>query len=392
MHTLEKTEALILNLISELEKNKDVLAIMNEKITHDTSYWIENDYTFTIAYLKAYLKNHSGILQQIKKPRGKILIILSYNEPFILSVIPIFNAILAGNDVTVRPSSISREFCSKIWSDSGITHLHKLKLEYVSWSVEEIYQHISDFNDIYFFDSQDNAKNLAAECGKQYVVFHPEIEGADTKVILHIQPEDFSVTVDAEVTVREAFTHSGQSCQRIHGIFIPNTILFEYVEALKSLLNNDNIINQHLSPTFSPNAKSILFLEQDISQAKSEQILYPSNQTFPLIVVNPIHDSEFVKNAYFLPTLWVIGYNTEKELFEYLNNRYFRLGLNIISGDSGKTDLIVEKTLFSRYTVNSSHIDIRLYEGWGGINPTGFSGYITWFEHFSYPAIVIDTD
>jgi acyl-CoA reductase-like NAD-dependent aldehyde dehydrogenase len=101
------------------------------------------------------------------------------------------------------------------------------------------------------------------------------------------------------------------------------------------------------------------------------------------LVVNPSSECDFILNAYFLPTLWIMPYKNEQELLKIVNNRKFYLGLNIIAKDRKFINRVVENTNFSRYTINCRHIDIKSSEGWGGNWPTGYSGYKNWLYHFS---------
>lgn len=389
MYSLDQAKILIKELCKILHSEKDHLTALNIAATNDTLYWREHDLNFVLSYLESYIENNTHLFNQTRKSRGKVLIILSYNEPFIVCVIPVLNALLAGNNVTVRPSSLTATFFSDIWITTGLVKRLEIQLHQVYWKIDEINDNVINFNDVYFFGSYKNARSLASECGKGYTGFHPEVEGADVKILLPEQLENFSIIDDAVSTIRAAFSHAGQSCQRIHGIFVPNQIFVKYIDELQKIFQQKNILAQHVSETYIPNPQVMQELEMHLVDANPVSVIRPLEKKYPLLVVSPDPDSEFVKNAYFLPSLWVIGYSKEEELTEYLNARKFRLGLNIIGEDSSLISRIIAKTRFSRYTINTSHIDLHVNEGWGGISPTGFYGYMKWLEHFSYPAIVI---
>ena len=84
-----------------------------------------------------------------------------------------------------------------------------------------------------------------------------------------------------------------------------------------------------------------------------------------------------------MPVLWISVFESREELVQILNFRKFFLGLNIQSEDGDFSDYIINNTKFTRYTINTSHANIRPKEGWGGSWPSGFSGYKSWLEHFS---------
>lgn len=162
---LIKNKRLLDNLIADLSKliskRKAELFELNKKITLDTNYWISEDYETVKSYLKNYIKNHYPVelLNKIK-PKGKILVILSYNEPFILSIIPVLNALVVGNEVILKPSQEAENFTKIIWQKSGISEKYGLKLQIIpSKTHEEITDFIRNVRAVYFFGSYKSSKS-----------------------------------------------------------------------------------------------------------------------------------------------------------------------------------------------------------------------------------------
>ena len=389
MYSLESAEKLISAVKSVITSNKERLKKVNKLITQDTDYWIQHDVDFVMEYLDTYMQHHRDLICSKRKGRGNVLIILSYNEPFVLSVIPVLNAILAGNDVTVRTSSSNQSFFADIWFRSLAVEECAVALTHVNWDVSEIYTHIHAFDDVYYFGSHENAAKLSAECGKHYVGFHSEVEGADVKVILPDRKAKFAIKTDVQATLRDSFSHAGQSCQRVQGVFLPNAIKDEYMKELCHALQNTKVIDTYVEKNFLPSEKLQVALKIDIEAAEPKQVV-SDQKSVPLLIFEPHPSSQLVQKAYFYPMLWVIGYDSTDELLHLLTNRTYHLGINIYGKNQDEIDSIIEKTYFSRYTVNSSHIDIRPGEGWGGFRPTGLGGNRRWIEHFSYPFEIID--
>ncbi len=385
---LIKNKKILVDLIKDLEcfiqKNKTVLFDLNKKITLDTDYWIMEDYKTVISYLKGYIKNHysSNRISRIK-PKGKILLILSYNEPFILSIIPLLNALIIGNEVILKPSRGSEMFFKMVWQDSEIIEKYKLNLKIVSpQSHEETAELIKTVRAVYFLGSYKGAQNISKICGENYVEFYPEIETADSKIF----NKDLSVIKDDVIlTLKESFTHSGQTCQRIQGVFVQKDCYDEYVKILKKefvklcqLKNLNKFINSKYIPAREPMINALLL---DIDKSEQDELIKVKD--LPLVVISPKKDSEFINNAYFLPVLWVSSFDSKEDIVNILNARKFLLGLNIQSSSKDFIKYIISNTRFTRYTVNTSHTNIRPQEGWGGSWPSGFSGYKNWIEHFS---------
>lgn len=375
-----------------IEKKKTDLIKLNRAITLDTQYWIEDDFRMVKQYLKNYMKNYNfEYLKSRVKPKGKILIILSYNEPFILSIIPVLNSLVAGNEVIVKPSHYNYDFVELIWSGSGLIRKYKLNLEIISInqnnSIEKI---ISEVQAVYFFGSYKVAKKIAKICGNYYIEFYPEVETSDCK-IYYKQGKNIDIENDVNLTLEESFNHSGQTCQRIQGVYIYTKNYPKYVNFLKKKfieLCSSEELKKHIDEKYILNRKkAINKILIDIKKGRPDEII--KIKKLPLLVINPNKNSDFVQNAYFLPVLWIVAFDTKEKLTKLLNSRKFFLGVNIQSDYKKFTNFIIKNTRFTRYTINTRHTHIRDGEGWGGAWPSSYTGYKDWIYHFANSYIEI---
>lgn len=386
----QRLDDLTADLSKLIGERKAELFELNKKITLDTNYWISEDYETVKSYLKNYTKNHYPVeLVNKIKPKGKILVILSYNEPFILSIIPVLNALVVGNEVILKPSQEAENFTKIIWQKSGLSEKYGLKLRIISPKTHgEITDFIRGVRAVYFFGSYKVAQSLAKICGECYVEFYPEIETSDVKIF---NKNSSGIKNDVLLTLRESFSHSGQSCQRIQGIFVHKHLYDNYIQILKQefiKLCHSKDLNKFIDDQYISARKNLLdLLRLDIEKSEPTEII--EIKDLPMLVIKPKMESEFTKNAYFLPVLWISPFSRGEELIKLLNSRRFFLGVNIQSDKDNFINQIINNTRFTRYTVNTSHTNIRPKEGWGGSWPSGFFGYRSWVEHFSDGYIII---
>ncbi|MFA5962323.1 MAG: aldehyde dehydrogenase family protein [Parcubacteria group bacterium] len=383
---------IIRELIGILKKNKKDLFALNKICTQDALCWIKEDWENVIDYLKNYERNNEKNFSKKIKPKGSVLIILSYNEPLLLSIIPILNALIGGNSVKLKPSRKAREIIKKIWLDSGIILKYNLDLVILfDVAPQLVGQQIKLVNAVYFFGGHDVAREISKLCADNFVEFFPEIETADCKVLNMKSRKDFNLERDISLTLRESFSHAGQICHRIQGVVIVGSLYHQYVDSLKKqflVLGGSN--SQCFTEDYKIDRDYLKKAICDIEDAHPEELICSNEEIgIPLLVVSPEKDCEFVKKAYFLPILWVIGFNSEKELLTFLNSRKYYLGLNIFSDDNAFVEFIIGSTKFSRYTINTAHTKIRSYEGWGGVWPSGYGGYKSWLEHFTNPYTIV---
>lgn len=368
-----------------LVENEAFLKQENKKATQDSAFAVDSDFDFIKKYLAEYVENNKGTFQKELKPKGTVFMILSYNEPFIISVIPILNALVAGNRVIVKPSGKCTDFFKKIWLDKRLSDDAAVPVTIVEKPTEsEMRSLISTVDCVYFFGSFENAKKVYQLCAEFFVEFVPEIETADCKVFKFDNPSDDFLRRDCESTLTQSFTHAGQTCQRISGIMVHDSNFAAYKEKLVEMFKDlaSNGIEKMVPKDFFINKAYEDIIMADIS-ASNPLMVIKSDIVLPKIVVSPDTSSEFAKNGYFYPVLWLASFSDYEQLCNELNTRKFFLGINIHSDDQLLVDSVLSKTRFTRFTVNTTHTDVGLDEGWGGRWPSGSGGYKNWIEHFS---------
>lgn len=376
---------MVRDLLGFVEKKRNELLSASASCTGDTEYWTQHDFDFTRSYLLSFDQFHSRFLEEKIKPKGTVLIISSFNEPLVLSVIPILSALLAGNRVFFKPSRRAKEVCDLLWGSSGVTNKHSLPL-HILCDYPEVKEHLVVTDAVYFFGSQENARELAKECVEKYIEFHPETEAADCKIVKKAADPEWMKT-DALQTLEESYTHMGQTCQRIQGVYVQKDVFGQYLAALeeghKELSSSG--LHRHISSEHVFNKVYLEGILDEIKSSDPKRILRNTQRSdgFPLLVVSPREDSDLVKNAYFCPVMWICSFDNDDHLIRILNKRKFFLGINIYSDQEDFVEKVVKNTRFSRYTVNSTHTNIRPFEGWGGNWPSGLGGYDEWIRRFS---------
>lgn len=395
MNNKETVTMLCNELLAWLDSEKAKIFDLNQACTQDTSYTIQRDFEFIKSYLSQYYSNNSEKLQSQIKPKGKVIIILSYNEPLITSITPVLNALVAGNQVVVRPSTRGLDFFRYVWEHSNIISHHNLNLRILTNKDQSTLENeLSNTQALYFFGGHKNAKTISQLCSKYFVEFYPEIEASDIKIINVGNQNESSIDLekDIDMTLEESFSHAGQSCQRIHGVFIDENNYDRYskkfIERFKVLCQSEGIKN-FISPTIHYDSATVDSLNLEIKDSSPKEIINNGESYFPILVLEPDSNSKFIQSAYFLPTIWLAKYYSDEDLLNNVINRPYHLGINIWSTDDLFINKIIEKTNYSRYTINTDHTRVRPEEGWGGMWPSGYSGYKNWIELFSNPYKII---
>lgn len=381
-------KARVVSLIALLNENLhgkmlSMLISENQKITYDNIRDINKDVSFLKKYLRGYIKEHFEPFHPKQlKSKGKVLIMLSYNEPFIMSVVPILNALVAGNEVYVRPSTKNKKFIQAMWGT--VLASKKYPLHIIENDITSTYQLIESMNGVYFFGSEANAKKVAIKCAESLIEFHPQIETADFAVVDTL-PMSLIKPIALKI-LDDSFSHRGQRCQRIQGVYIKSSLLKSFKHAL--ILASESSQYEDITTEFGTvEQRHALYTEIRKSQPK-EQLQLGKNK-LPSIIFYPKPKSNFVNSAYFLPVFWVISYKTKAELLKLLQTRKYFLGINYWGHDDKFLKKLIAKTRHTRFTLNTNHANIRTVEGWGGASPSGYGGYQSWLEKFTNPYCII---
>lgn len=383
---IKDAEILIKFLSTSLKSNKEAIVKNNIKVTNDTSQTVLSDYIFTEEYVANYLTNHSKELQSGIKQKGKILIILSYNEPIIMSVVPIMNALIAGNDVYVKPSSKCIDLFKLIWNDDFIPKKFKNKMNIIEiGKYVDLERSIQNMDCVYFFGSETVAREVYKYCANHFVEFIPEIETADPKVYYIPKATEKEIYEDCLATIRSSISHAGQMCERVCGVYVHEDNYKIYKEKIKQAytdLIKSKEIYESIEKDFKFNEKSITIINNDINQSLPKELIGKPGKGFTL-VINPNKNSKLVHNGYFYPLLWLIPFKNDKQIVNLLKNRRYFLGINLMIQNKKLIEKIIKTTRFTRYTTKNTHEKVGTFEGWGGNWPSGSGGYRSWLEQFS---------
>lgn len=370
----------------ETSEYDDLAKCLLENITHYETELIKLSRSATenstkeakqdLEYSKLFLANYSANeIPKMRKPKGNVFIVLSFNEPLILSIIPVFCSLVMGNNVSIKPSSRNRDLFKLIWSTN---HELKERLTIVDCDNTTVEDYIKISDAVYFFGSGENSKKVYKICAQYNVQFIPEVESSDVKVFKSTI-SNLDMINDITTTIKESFNRKGRICQRIHGLYVNQEVYKEYLNLLEEFLKSDGYINNSIEPNNSVAYKDIIDSKPKSVFTKSEKV----------VVIEPSEKSDFIYNAYFSETLWVLPYKDLDCLIDSLNSRKYFMGLNLKSDDEIFTSQVIKNTKFSRYTLIEKHCDISSDFGWGGNWPTGSGGYATWYDSFSNAFAII---
>ena len=97
MNNKFEVDSLCYDLVTWLNKKKSIIFKLNNECTQDTEYSIKIDFQFINQYLLSYSKNNSHFFNSQLKPKGKVILVLSFNEPLVTAIFPFLNTLVSRN-------------------------------------------------------------------------------------------------------------------------------------------------------------------------------------------------------------------------------------------------------------------------------------------------------
>lgn len=175
------------------------------------------------------------------QPLGVIGVISPWNAPFILSLNPTVQALMAGNAVMLKPSSatmLSGSFVAEIFSDAG---LPKDLLTVVTGDgrlggalVE------SDVDKISFTGGEEVGRGVGQSCAAQFKPFSLELGGKNAVIVC----EDADLDIAAAGSVLSNYLNAGQFCGGTERVYVMDSVADEFiakvVERVSALRQSDS--------------------------------------------------------------------------------------------------------------------------------------------------------
>lgn len=295
---------------------------------------------------------HSPILALTKKayiawePVGVVAVIGPWNYPFSLALYPAFCALLAGNAVILKPSSLTPRVSLKIREIFANIGLPEGLFEVVIGS-GGIGQALieSDMDKIHFTGSVETGRRVADAAAKKLIPVILELGGSDPMVIL----EDANLERAANALCWGRFSNAGQTCIAPKRVFVAQSQAQKFKELLTTKLkayrfkpNSSSNGNQYeLGPLI--NEEQLKETEKQLEAALrgGAKILHGGSRAakdFPLfaptVVETENENINILQEETFGPLIPIVAFKTEEEAIRLANNSSFGLAASIFSRDT----------------------------------------------------------
>lgn len=333
---------------------------------------------------------HSPILALTKKaytawePVGVVAVIGPWNYPFSLALYPAFCALLAGNAVILKPSSLTPKVSLKIreiFADLGLPE-GLFEVIIASGGIGQTLIE-SDVNKIHFTGSVDTGRRVADAAAKKLTPVILELGGSDPMIIL----EDANLERAANALCWGRFSNAGQTCIAPKRVFVAQSQAQKFKEILKTKIQacrlkpaaSSNGNQYELGPLINEEQLAETKRQLDAALADGAKILQGGErraQDFPLfaptVVETQNQNINLLQEETFGPLLPIMTFKTEDEAIRLANNSNFGLAASIFSRDKGRALTLAKSLEAGSVLINDVLANFAATElPFGGIKQSG---------------------
>ncbi|MAA78047.1 MAG: coniferyl-aldehyde dehydrogenase [Deltaproteobacteria bacterium] len=331
----------------------------------------EVDLTFWPA--KTYLKPQA---------LGVVGIISPWNYPISLALIPVVQAISAGNRVMVKPSEFtphSSKFLKDILKEAIGDDYVRVVCGGVEVGVE--FSKIP-FHHLFFTGAPEIGKKIMAAASENLTPVTLEL-GGKSPALIH---SSFSISTAASRIASGKFLNAGQTCIAPDYVLCPKDKVSEFVEAIKkhlekmypSLKDNDD----YTSIIHDRHRNRLLDLVSDaqekganvhIHNPKNEDL---SNKVAPHVLDNLDLESRIMKEEIFGPILPIIPYSSIEEAISFIQDRPRPLALYYFDNNKKRIRGVLSQTHAGGVCINDTLLQVSQDNlPFGGIGNSGMGAY-----------------
>jgi len=310
------------------------------------------------------------------RPRGVVLVIAPWNNPFQLSVVPIAFALAAGNAVVLKPSertpatgALTGELCQA----AGLPN-HEVQVARGGPEVAQAL--IAERPDLVFFTggAEGGRGVLAAAAGQPTPVIL-ELGGKDPMIVF----ADADRERAARAAVYGAFAHAGQHCVSIKRLLVEHTLYDAFLErvaeqtrALAATGDWGRVVDERAKAGAVEQVREAL--------AAGARLVVPNDVTTaaaePTLVADCTPTMRLMQEETFAPVLAAMSFLTEDEAVRRANDSPFGLNASVWSGDSERSARVVGRLDTGNVYVNNVLINTgNPHLPFGGVKASGFGRY-----------------
>jgi acyl-CoA reductase-like NAD-dependent aldehyde dehydrogenase len=304
------------------------------------------------------------IIQKAKvfyKPHGVVGVISPWNYPYLLALIDLVPALIAGNCALLKPSEITpftADYAIKLMHEAGIP---RDVVQIIHGDGRAGATIVENVDYIAFTGSTATGRKVAEIAAKRLIPYSLELGGKDPCIVL----EDADLDMTASGLVRSGFENAGQVCISIERVYADSRIYDALIDKLLYYANRYQIGSgdgMELHMGSMTNIRELERTEAHIHDAisKGAKVLFGGRRRpdlgplffEPTILADVDHSMDVMRQETFGPILPIMKFHTLEEAIRLANDSEYGLSASLFTRDFKRAEQIARRLDTGDVTVN----------------------------------------
>lgn len=330
------------------------------------------------------LRNFLGARNRvIPQPLGVVGVIVPWNFPVNLSLVPLTFIFAAGNRAMVKMSENSRNLARLLINRlPAYFPPEKLQVFDETGGVGAAFSALA-FDHLLFTGSGQTGRAVMAAAAQNLCPVTLELGGKSPAILC----EDFPLQRAAERILFVKYLNAGQICTTVDHLWMPQHAIAQFVQAAQKIVPKryPALDSPDYTSIIDPAAFDRLLAALDDARARGARLLQllpgpafdrASRKISPHIVLDAPPDSILWQREIFGPILPIRGYQSLDEVVAAVNAGARPLALYPFSLDRALVDSLLARTMSGGVSVNDALFHVGQHDlPFGGVGPSGMGHY-----------------
>ncbi|HLA36657.1 MAG TPA: coniferyl aldehyde dehydrogenase [Rhodocyclaceae bacterium] len=330
------------------------------------------------------LRNFMGAKNRvIPQPLGVIGVIVPWNFPLNLTLIPLIYILAAGNRAMIKLSENSRNLSNLLKEElPSYFPPEKVAIFEETGNVGIEFSKLP-FDHLLFTGSTQTGRAVMSAASQNLCPVTLELGGKSPALVC----KDFSIRKAAERVLFVKLFNAGQICTTVDYLWLPYDKIERFIELAKKIIPQRypsidsvdytsiiddrafNRLTSALEKTEELGTKTIQLIPGERWNAETRKIA-------PHIVLDPPDTCEFVTREIFGPILPIHGYHDIEEVIEHINSHPRPLAFYPFSNDTALIEKLLNRVMSGGVSVNDGLMHVAQHElPFGGVGESGMGHY-----------------
>ena len=306
------------------------------------------------------------------KPFEVVGIIGPWNFPFLITLIDLIPALMAGSAVIIKPSEITPRFIKPIQDIiQKIPELHKV-CRFVQGGGQTGQDLINNVDALCFTGSVKTGKLVYESGARNFIPVYAELGGKDPVIVT----ENADPIDSARIILRASVQATGQACQSIERVYVHQSIADQFIESLadqasKVTLNYPNVREGHIGPLIFDKQADIIADHLNDAKEKGATIMTGGEienhgggkWIKPTVIKDVDHSMKVMTDETFGPVIPVMTYEKIEDAIELANDTIYGLSAAVLGGSHEESSNIAKHIDAGAVTVQDCGATTYVFDG-----------------------------